>query len=329
MATATIAPALRALMEGLIDYAGLFPPAKLPLEEAVAKFAAYRAGADAWMLGRFIIQASRLKELDAHRARFTARLPLDVSALGRGGATADEFLHNLQLDAVDIHRFVESWDPRASVRVIELRLPEEVLQRGEAGAVGRVVQAATSALRALPAGAEVSSFFEAGAPGTLAETLEPVVHGIREGATGSGGVLAGFKLRCGGVEASAFPGVEDVARAITVCRDAGVPLKCTAGLHHPVRHYNEGVGTHMHGFLNVFGGALLARGRRLSWREVAAIIECERAADFGFGEAFSWRGESVGADEVRRIRRGEVISFGSCSFDEPREDLASLGLLPS
>src|SRR5262249_54512590 len=61
-----------------------------------------------------------------------------------------------------------------------------------------------------------------------------------------------FKLRCGGLEASTFPSVEQVSAAIAACRDASVPLKFTAGLHHPIRHFSGEVQTKMHGFINVF-----------------------------------------------------------------------------
>jgi hypothetical protein len=55
-----VAPALRALLARLIDYAGLFPPASLELERALANFKHYRASKHAWMLGRFVIPAAQL-----------------------------------------------------------------------------------------------------------------------------------------------------------------------------------------------------------------------------------------------------------------------------
>src|SRR5438445_13553439 len=54
---------LRALLEGVIDYAGLFPPAKLPMEQAIRNYARYRREQEGWMLGRFLCPASRLAEL--------------------------------------------------------------------------------------------------------------------------------------------------------------------------------------------------------------------------------------------------------------------------
>ena len=57
--------ALRTLLSGLIDYAGLFPPAGLDMGDAARNYAAYRAGPHAWALGRFIVPAARLGEVDS------------------------------------------------------------------------------------------------------------------------------------------------------------------------------------------------------------------------------------------------------------------------
>jgi len=56
--------ALRALLAGAIDYAGLFPPAGLDMPEAARNYANYRSGPHAWALGRFIVPSARLNEVD-------------------------------------------------------------------------------------------------------------------------------------------------------------------------------------------------------------------------------------------------------------------------
>jgi hypothetical protein len=52
------------LFRGVLDYAGMFPPASLSMREAVATYTRYRTGADAWLVGAFVISADRLDELD-------------------------------------------------------------------------------------------------------------------------------------------------------------------------------------------------------------------------------------------------------------------------
>lgn len=56
---------LRELLRGLIDYAGLFPPASLDVPEAVSNYRAYRSGPHAWMLGRFVVPSARVAEIPA------------------------------------------------------------------------------------------------------------------------------------------------------------------------------------------------------------------------------------------------------------------------
>jgi hypothetical protein len=49
--------ARRALLAGLWDYAGVFPPAELPLAQAVVEWRRIRASDDAWLLNRFVVRA--------------------------------------------------------------------------------------------------------------------------------------------------------------------------------------------------------------------------------------------------------------------------------
>src|SRR5436305_403914 len=55
---------LRILLERLIDYASLFPPAGLAISPAVKNFEHYGHSQNAWMLGRFIVPAARLAEFE-------------------------------------------------------------------------------------------------------------------------------------------------------------------------------------------------------------------------------------------------------------------------
>jgi hypothetical protein len=104
------------------------------------------------------------------------------------------------------------------------------------------------------------------------------------------------KLRCGG---ASTPSVEQVALVIASCREAGVPFKATAGLHHAVRRGKE------HGFLNVLAATTAPLGR------LEAVLGEEDAA----------------ALDVSEADRLLFTSFGSCSWREPVDDLRELGLL--
>jgi len=67
--------ALRALLTGSIDYAGLFPPAGLEMAEAARNYEAYRSGPHSWALGRFILPSARLNEVDPNWSYVVLGMP--------------------------------------------------------------------------------------------------------------------------------------------------------------------------------------------------------------------------------------------------------------
>ena len=125
-----------------------------------------------------------------------------------------------------------------------------------------------------------------------------------------------------------FPPTEDIAHTILACREAGVSMKFTAGLHHPVRHYNESVKTKMYGFFNIFIGGMIAHKFSLGIDTLVAILLDEIPENFKFDEnGLGWKNYSISNLEIQNYRQESFISYGSCSLDEPREDLQQLGLL--
>ena len=84
---------VRALLEGIIDYAGLFPPAGLSMEDAFSRYLRHRRSDAGWMLARFVCPAGRLDELGALLDTGTLDAqPLSIAVLGRGGATLEDIL---------------------------------------------------------------------------------------------------------------------------------------------------------------------------------------------------------------------------------------------
>src|SRR5581483_11988178 len=83
--------AIEAALTGLIDYAGLYPPAALDMRTAVHNYLTYREQKHAWILGRFIVDIDRLDELRiaAGEALGDMRLSViaaadsDLDAIGR------------------------------------------------------------------------------------------------------------------------------------------------------------------------------------------------------------------------------------------------------
>lgn len=85
--------ARRALLERLIDHAPLFPPARLPMEEALAEDRRARESAEAWMIGRLVVPASRLAEVGE------ADIPLSVVVDEDGGRPADPRIEAVEIPA--------------------------------------------------------------------------------------------------------------------------------------------------------------------------------------------------------------------------------------
>jgi hypothetical protein len=283
----------RAFMSGLIDYAGLFPPARLELDAAIRSYARYLAEDDAWMLNRFIIPATRLDELDPYVAELFAGEagPLRLTVIAGAGAHP----------AGAMRAFAERHGGRVAIEAVETPLSPEAESAEQVAA----------SLRAMAGFEELELYVEVPG-GRIAD-----VAGI-----------AGFKLRCGGLEAAAFPSIEQVADVIAACRDQGVPLKCTAGLHHPMRHPDPDTGAVQHGFFNLFGAGVLAHALQLSTEQIRSCLAEENASAFTFDDdAFAWNGFAADASSVAAARSELMTGYGSCSFDEPREDLRSLGLL--
>ena len=324
-----VTPSLQALLHEVLDYAGLFPPADLSLHRALQNYAEYRREEEAWMLSRFVLPVRRLPDLTSYRGLFKDGAPYVFSVLGTGGGTVDTFLDAFGRDLEVIEAFDEDHGGRAQVDVMEVSLPE-ALVGGSRDEVASFLEALTRKL--VTAGtAKLDLFLEvpmrrdavAGLPDLCAAVAE---HNSRQAVPAR--TVIGLKVRCGGGEPTDVPAVDHVAALIVACRDAGIPFKATAGLHHPVRHYDDGLDTEMHGFLNIFAAAVLAAEHTLNPSDVQAILREDTADNFRFlKDAVAWRDLTASLDGVQHARDTLALSFGSCSFEEPIDHLRDLELL--
>lgn len=305
MSLATAADsAVHALLENIVDYAGLFPPARLDMAAAVAEYAAAVAGAEHWMLERFVVPVDRLGEFEAAAADALPRgeedepWPLSVLVAPAGDPKLESDLEAvLAFNA----KHCEPGEGLAIIDVVEL-------PASDAAAID-------AALDLMPD--ELFPFFELDWSTDVRGLVATLVGGD-----------AGAKIRTGGLTAESIPPVDRVAAFIEACATADVPFKATAGLHHPLRHHSDEIGGPMHGFLNVFVAGLLAVEHGVEAEGLEPILAAESieaftltAEEVGFGELTCTR------DEVEDARLASCISFGSCSFDEPRADLRTLRLL--
>lgn len=304
----TLTPALSALVAGVVDYAGLFPPAALGMADAVAAYASYLDDPARAMLGRFVAPVSRLREFDDAAAPLLPRgagsAPWRLSALAGVDTTADI---DLALRFNCRHRD-ESELGHAVIDALELKVSTDV-----------EIEAAMSRMPA-----QLTPYFE------IPITSDPraLVEAIRR----AGG---NAKARTGGVTADAFPTPHELARFIVRCRDAGVAFKLTAGLHHPLRGsyrltYADGA-PHgiMFGYLNALAAALLA-WRGADERTIVDVLEARgRGLVNAQEDVLTIAGERFTVDMLDDARRATLQSFGSCSFREPVDELAGATLRDS
>ena len=146
---------------------------------------------------------------------------------------------------------------------------------------------------------DLKTFWEA-----KADAAERVTELLSENNAANAGRKLGFKLRTGGVTAEAFPSSAQIAIALTAAGTRGVPIKFTAGLHHPVRLFHDSVQTKMHGFLNVLGAGVLALEHDWTQREITQMLEDEDAGSFSFTEDFfAWREWRISTEGDRSAAR--------------------------
>jgi hypothetical protein len=270
---------------GLVEDAAIFPPGDAPLHEAAAAHVARRTEWWADLVGPLVVRDTDLPLLRGSPAR------LSVVVTGGAGQLAGPagMCARLGLDLAGLEIALRDLDD----------LP---------GNARRVVAAVDAARDA----------------GDLDDSV-PVYVELPPGRATAGWLAAAdevaaaehrLKLRTGGLEAYLFPSAADLASWIDAALDRETPFKCTAGLHHAVRHRDPETGFEHHGFLNV----LVATARAFDGAgpdEVAGVLD-EQGVDAVAGLA-------AGTD-LPSGRRW-FTSFGSCSVTEPLEDLVATGLL--
>jgi hypothetical protein len=279
----------------LVDDAAVFPPENAPVPDAVGAHATHRAAWYSGLVGGFVCSDTRLTELQAAlEDADDAPVQLGVTLTVSGGAGA----------VGPALTWVER-DDRLRLTGLEVALRDEDDLAHNAARM-------TTVLRDVPE--DVTTYVEmprlhgADIPAGWSAALDEVAAaGLR------------VKFRTGGLDHDAFPTAAELAEVIAAALDRETPFKCTAGLHHAVRHTDERTGFEHHGFLNVLlatrtlfdGGSGADAEKLLEQRDPADVGEQVRV---------------LGTDAVRSTRRW-FTAVGSCSVLEPVDDLVGLGLI--
>ena len=302
--------AMHAFLDELIDYAGLFPPARLDMKPAVDSYARHRGGALHAVLGRFIVPISRIEEFEVAASSLLPVVPAiedeaqapelwGVSALVSSAEDLDSVRADLETIEAFNDRHTEVGAGAAIIDTIELKA-------GSGEAVDAVLDLLDD---------ELYPYFELDHRTDVRGTIAAIA-----------GLDGGAKIRTGGLDPEAHPSVDEVAAFIEACRMAGVPFKATAGLHHPVRAHQESVGARQFGFLNIFLGAAMLHAGRIDGGGLRKLLAEEEPSAFGCEEAgISWRDVTIDVESLAEARSRFAHSYGSCSFDEPTDELREMG----
>lgn len=322
------------LLSEILDYAGLYPPAALRLDDAFAKYIQHSHSKESWMLSKFVVSThflDELKELINNNAQSPVPFPLTVVAAPSN--SLEDFKKITQDTKISILDIIDKSEKQISVPSLEIKLPSVFFDKKTNFDIVEAIEFVTdlmSSSEALPH----QVFFEIPGFGFQKQSADALIGALSVhnkkllDNTRTHYSFSGFKVRCGGVEAFQFPPSEYLAYTIHTAAQHKTPLKFTAGLHHPIRHYNKSVSTKMHGFLNVFGASMLCYTNRLSEAEILTMLNDEDPSHFSISDSqFTWKDNAVSIEEINMLRALYVTSFGSCSFDEPIEDLTELKLL--
>lgn len=282
--------AIDSLLADIVDYAGIYPPADLDMHTAVRKYLEYGHSSNRKALGRFVVDLERFPYLWDAAGDYSRVLRLSVIA------SADA-------DWTELERLIEKG---YAVEAAEIKTADPA-------EIKRIAQR-------LPPG--LTAYFEAPVNGISAPTLDAIAA-----------VEGRIKIRMGGLAAGAIPSPRATADMLTEIARRQMVFKATAGLHHPVRarhpltYAPESPTAVMHGFMNLAcAAAVLHFGGEAE--EAREVLEEEWPRAWRVTpEAIAWQENSWNADELREVRQKFFAGFGSCSFEEPMQDLEALGWL--
>ena len=278
------------LLERSIDYAGPFPPASLPVGDALERYLRLFDEPPAELVRRFCCPVAMLPELFDRLCGARPPHHVAVSVIGTNAAGREQWDLARVTDAHALNDFQHKCEGFAEIAAYEVRLPD--------------LADAETYYDELKGFDSVSVYAEL-----------PATQGLEEAiSAASEDDWLSLKLRVG-------PSVSanSLAEFIWHCASLEVPFKLTAGLHEPLAKKGH------HGFMNVFTAVALAFADDFGPAQLAAVLSCEKPESWAFEpESFSWEGNPGNLEQIEDSR---VVfeGFGSCSVDEPWDGLLALG----
>lgn len=282
--------AIDTLLDGFIDYAGLYAPASLDMQAAVRNYLRYRNGKHGAALGRLIIDLARLNEFRdvAGAGLRDIRLSVIGSASSNWNQLPPLLRDGFAIESIEIKPCAPS-----QIENVKKQIP-----------------------------ADLTTYFEV-----------PVDSNAPEQIAAISDAGARAKIRMGGLVAESFPQAPAVVAIMNSLANSGTPFKATAGLHHPLRSLHpytyetdSPAGT-MHGFVNLCCAAAAVYFGGDPAEAVALLEEEDADAWRVLPDCLHWRSLRWSTEQLSEVRKKFLISFGSCSFAEPIQDLEAMAWL--
>lgn len=297
---------LRALVDRMIDYAGLFPPAKLEMEAAVVEFLDIIKSDSGFFVDRFVCPAGDIEALEdaltKHHINIDSEESSELAVIAPRLSSVDELKPRVK---------------KLTQQLEEARLPLGTLEMALPGSTNAHV--ATKAVMKSDLPEFVGQvYLEFGWGSDFADSLHEAASASEE---------VGFKARTGGITADAFPSSEQLAEFIVVCAQLEAPFKFTAGLHEPLRYHDQELGVMRHGFLNAMIASTMAVAKDATKAEVRQVLDISDPGAVIVTDEFIQLGDFKATKDDIDDFWGYFGGFGSCSVAEPVAGLQRLGLL--
>ncbi len=300
---------LEALVEGLFDYAGMFPPAALTFQDALKEAAGFKdtltrpsiVGADMVITAAQLNEATTQHMLEAgfHRGNHI-RMCLVGTHASDGHKRASQILAYNRESRVD----------RVPHEVVALELHSEMDDPMDAaGALmpGRFVLS----------GQDIQVYWEPKLTDAEWNERFDEVWSVIDGCNSESELpIVGLKVRAAG-EHALSPAT--LARIIPEINKRTLPFKVTQGLHHAL------AGTHDNpiGFIGLAAALRLNEEGALNAEQLEACITEADGAAFDWAGGISWRGHSIDRAQAGHAMR-IPFQIGSCSISEPDQELDAL-----
>ena len=296
-------------LRSIIDYAGYFPPAQLPLDKALEEFLHFD-NVKGHLCSKFVVPVHELNSLSRLLENRNLGSPVALSIIGAGGESIEHWEQKLEHDAQLLTKF-EKECQNAEILAYETRVPSS--------------NHLEQCVHDLQGFEEIELFLEI--PWREAHREQGFIEAIETAADLQDKYDFALKARTGGVHHSAYPELENLAEWIHRSAQLEVPYKFTAGMHEPISHFfGSENSTLAYGFMNVLFAVALCLKEDLLVDELRPIIgDCDQESFHFNGDIWKYHRFELNSDDLADART-LFVSFGSCSIDEPLAGLRQFGL---